>query len=143
MKVNKLLVPVSGSSADRQALELACSSAKRNKAKVYAIYVIRVKRTLPLDAEMQSEVQKGEEVLDAAERIVAEADYSVETEILQAREVGPAIVDDAAERAIDVIVMGVPYKKEFGEYTLGKTTMHVLKHAPCWVWICREPAGGS
>ncbi|MCL5960894.1 MAG: universal stress protein [Chloroflexi bacterium] len=139
MKVSRLLVPVCGASSDRQALELACSAAKRNKARVYAIYVIEVKRTLPLDADLQAEVQKGEEVLDAAERVADETDYTIETEILQAREVGPAIVDEAAERGIDVIVMGVPYKKRFGEYTLGRTAMHVLKSAPCWVWVCREP----
>ncbi len=143
MKVSRLLVPVNGSSTDRQALELACSAAKRNKAKVYAICVIEVKRTLPLDAELEPEVQKAEGVLDRAEKIADEADYTVETEILQAREVGPAIVDEATERAVDVIVMGVPYKKRFGEYTPGPTATHVLKHAPCWVWICREPAAAG
>jgi len=112
MKVSRLLVPVNGSSTDRQALELACSAAKRNKAKVYAICVIEVKRTLPLDAELEPEVQKAEGVLDRAEKIADEADYTVETEILQAREVGPAIVDEATERAVDVIVMGVPTAPE-------------------------------
>ncbi|MCL5263827.1 MAG: universal stress protein [Chloroflexi bacterium] len=143
MKISRLLVPVSGSSADKQAIQLACSSAKRYKAKVYVVYVIEVKRTLPLDAELEPEIQKGEAVLDAAERSASEADYRIETEILQAREVGPAVVDEAVERAVDVIVVGVSYQKKFGEFTLGKTADYVLKNAPCWVWVCREPIQSS
>ncbi len=141
MKLSKVLVPVNGSSTDKQAIELACSVAKRNKAKIQAIYVIQVKRTLPLDAEIEPEVLKGEQVLDDAERYASQSDYNVNTEILQAREVGPAIVDEAVERGVDVIIMGVSYKKKFGEFTLGDTAGFVLKNAPCWVWVCREPAG--
>jgi nucleotide-binding universal stress UspA family protein len=143
MKVSRLLVPVNGAASDKQAIELACSVAKRNKAKIYAIYVIEVKRTLPLDAEIEPEIQKGEQVLDAAERYASGADYEVSTEILQAREVGPAMVDEAVERGVDVIIMGVIYKKKFGEFTVGKTANYVLKNAPCWVWVCREPASGA
>ena len=34
------------------ALALACVLAKRNKGKVYAVYVIEVARPLPLDADL-------------------------------------------------------------------------------------------
>ncbi len=143
MKVSRLLVPVNGDASDKQAIELACSVARRNKAKIYAIYVIEVKRTLPLDAEIEPEIQKGEQVLDAAERYAKAAEYEVNTEILQAREVGPAVVDEAVERGADVIIMGVAYKKKFGEFTVGNTANYVLKNAPCWVWVCREPSSGA
>lgn len=142
MKVSRILVPVNGSTADKPAIELACSVAKRNKAKIYVIYVIEVKRTLPLDAEIEPELQKGELVLEAADRYADDSDYDVNTEILQAREVGPAVVDEAVERGADVIIMGVGYKKKFGEFTVGRTASYVLKNAPCWVWVCREPATG-
>ncbi|MBI2954756.1 MAG: universal stress protein [Chloroflexi bacterium] len=141
MKVSRVLVPVNGSSTDKLVIELACSISKRNKAKIYAIYVIEVKRTLPLDAEIEPEMQKGALILDQAEEYAAAADYEVDTEILQAREVGPAVVDEAIERGVDAVIMGVSYKKRFGEFTVGKTANYVLRNAPCWVWLCREPAG--
>jgi nucleotide-binding universal stress UspA family protein len=100
--------------------------------------VIEVKRSLPLDADIESETEKGEKILDHAERIAAEADYEVETELLQAREVGPAIVDEAVERGVDLIIMGVNYKKRFGEWNLGSTVPYVLKNAPCRVLLWRE-----
>ena len=138
MKVNKVLVPVVGNSIDDEAILLACSVARRQKAKVYVIYVIEVSRALPLDAEIHADIEKGEQVLDHADRLAGDNDATVETELLQAREIGPAIVDEAVERGVDAIIIGVPYRKQFGEFTLGSTANYVLKNAPCAVWACRE-----
>lgn len=143
MKVNKILVPVAGHRTDDDAVRLACGVGRRQKARIYVIYVIEVKRTLPLDAEVEPEIEKGERVLDHAEQVAEEADSSVETELLQAREVGPAIVDEAVERGVDAVVMGVPYKKRFGEFTLGGAVNYVLRNCPCAVWVCREATTGG
>lgn len=137
---SRILVPVKGHPTDREAISVACRIAKATKGKVYAIYVIEVQRTLPLDAEIGPEIEKGEAVLAAVERIAQENDYQVDSELLQGREVGPALVDEAIERGIDLIILGVPYKRRFGEFDLGKTIPFVLKHAPCRVWVIREPA---
>jgi hypothetical protein len=48
-------------------------------------------------------------------------------------------VEEAIEAGADLILLGVPYRRKFGEFDLGKTVPYVLKHAPCEVWICREP----
>jgi nucleotide-binding universal stress UspA family protein len=138
MEFPKFMVPVSGEKVDEEIIRLACTIAKRRKGKVYVVHVIEVKRSLPLDADIESETEKGEKILDHAERIAAEADYEVETELLQAREVGPAIVDEAVERGVDLIIMGVNYKKRFGEWNLGSTVPYVLKNAPCRVLLWRE-----
>lgn len=139
MEFNKVLVPVSGTKADKTAIELACQMTNRMEGKIYAIYVIQVKRTLPLDAEITSETEKGKAVLEQAERI-AKAEYrQVETELLQARQLGSTIVDEAVERGVDVIMMGVRYETQFGQFSLGDTMPYVLKNAPCRVLVCREP----
>ena len=139
MELNRILVASSGNGADEEAVELACDLAKKSKAKVYVVYVIEVKRSLPLDAVIESEIQRAEEVLTRAEDIAAERDYEVETDLIQAREAGAAIVDEAVERDVDLILMGVAYKKRFGVFSLGNTIPHVLKEAPCRVLLCREP----
>ena len=138
MKVSRLLVPVAGHATDEEAIQIACSVARRHKARIYVIYVIEVKRNLPLDAELEPEQEKGEKVLDQAEQVASVLDSTIETELLQAREVGPAIVDEAIERGVDAIVLGLPYKRRFGEFTLGSTVNHVLKNAPCSVWVVRD-----
>ena len=139
MEFHKILVPVTGTEVDDEALRLACRLAKKNKAKIWAVYVITVKRSLPLDAEIESEIKKAEDILDHAERVAEEADYKVETDILQAREAGPAIVDEAVEREADLILLGVTYKRRFGQFTLGDVMPYVLKNAPCRVILYHQP----
>src|SRR3990172_4021989 len=115
-KIGGILVPVAGHPIDEEAVQLACRMAKATKGRVYTVYVIEVTRTLPLNAEIEPDVRRGEAVLDQAERVAEEADYELDAELLQAREVGPAVVDEAIERGIDLIILGVPYKKRFGEF---------------------------
>ena len=139
MEIKKVLVPIKGTEADDEAIKLACSLARKSKAKIYVTYVIQIDRNLPLDAEIEQEIEEGEEVLDRAERIAEDHDYEVRTDLLQAREIGPAVVDEAIERGVDLIVLGLSYKKKFGEFSLGSTVPYVLRNAPSWVLICREP----
>ena len=139
MEFHKILVPVSGTEADGEAMRLACRLAKKNKARIWAVYIIAVKRSLPLDAEIESEIRKAEEILDHVESVAEEQDFEVETDLLQAREVAPSIVDEAVERGADLILMGVTYKKRFGQFSLGNVVPYVLKNAPCHVILYHQP----
>jgi len=138
VEFHKILVPVSGTEADDEAMRLACRLAKQYKSKVYAVYVITIKRSLPLEAEIRPEVQKAEELLDHIEDVAEEQDYETETDILQARDAGPAIVDEAVEQQIDLILMGVKYKRRFGQFSLGDVVPYVLKNAPCRVILYHQ-----
>lgn len=139
MEFHKILVPVSGTEADEEAIKLACRLAKKNKGKIRAVYVITVKRTLPLDAEIESEIRKGEDILDYIESVAEEQDYEVDADLLEAREAGPAIVKEAVEQEVDLILMGVKYKRHFGQFSLGDTVLYVLKNAPCRVILYHQP----
>jgi nucleotide-binding universal stress UspA family protein len=99
-----------------------------------------VPRALPLDADLPDEVQKGEQALSHAESLGQGATAIVETEILQARTVGAAIVDEAVERRADLIVMAAQYRRRLGEFNLGLTLPYVLKNAPCRVLVARAPS---
>ena len=138
MEFKKVLVPVSGSQADEEAMRLACRLAKKDKGKIWAVSVVAIKRALPLDAEIDSEIRNAESVLDRVESIVEEEDYEVETDIIQAREAGPAIVDEAVERGVDLILMGVTYKQHFGQFSLGNVVPFVLKNSPCPVILYQQ-----
>ena len=134
----QILVPVSGTGADAETIRLACRLAKRDKGKVWAVSVVTIKRALPLDAEIESEIKKAEEILDKAETVAAEEDYEIETDVLQAREVGPAIVDEAVERGVSLILMGITYKQSFGQFSLGNVVPYVLKNSPCPVILYQQ-----
>jgi nucleotide-binding universal stress UspA family protein len=120
-------------------VKLACDLAKKPKAKIYVVYVIEVKRSLPLDAVIESEIHRAEEALAHAEDVASDKDYEVETDLIQGRDAGPAIVDEAMDKEVDLILMGFTYKKRFGVFNLGRVIPYVLEEAPCRVLLYREP----
>ncbi len=139
MEFHKILVPVAGTKADEGAIEIACSLAKQKKKSIiFAVHVIPVERALPLDAEIESEVGKAETILAHIEEIAKERGCVLEADILQAREVGPAIIDEAIEREADLILIGVSYKRHFGQFSLGDVLPYVLKNAPCRVILDQQ-----
>ena len=142
--VHRILVTVAGHQVDEETVRLACRMASRARgeakepAQLYAVHVIEVNRSLPLSAPVESQVEHGEEVLDGVEQIAAEYNLTIETEMVQARDTGPAIVGEADAWKATLIVMGLPYKRRFGEFNLGKATPYVLKNASCRVILFRE-----
>ena len=124
-------------------VNLACELAKKNRASVYVIYIIEVRRSLPLDALVQADLSKAEQILNQAEEIASEQDYEIKTDLIQSREAGAAIVDEAIEKDIDLIIMGIEYKKRFGRFNAGAAVSHVLEEAPCRVIVLRRPIPGG
>jgi nucleotide-binding universal stress UspA family protein len=138
-KIKRIVVPIEGASTDQEGVALACALAKKDKAEVVLLYVIEVRRNLPIDAEMTKEVEHGEQVLEATQRFAHKIGCNVQTDLLQAREAGPAIVNEAVEREAQLIVMGVPYHEQFGNYCVEPRAQFVLEHAQCRVILMREP----
>ena len=138
MEYYRILVPVVGTGAAEEAMKLACRLAKKGKSKIWSVRVVTIKRSLPLDAEIESEIRETEAILDHIEEVAEEEDYEIETDVLQAREAGPAIIDEAAERNVDLIVMGIEYKRRFGQFSLGNVVPYVLKNALCPVILFQK-----
>ncbi len=139
MQFNKILVPVAGTKADEEAMGLACAlTSQKNKGRVFAVHVIPVKRSLPLDSEIESEISRADSILSHTEELAQGQGCRIETDLLQAREVGPAIIDEAIEREVDLILIGVSYKKHFGQFSLGDVVPCVLKNAPCRVILYHQ-----
>ena len=141
MDFTRILVPVNGTEVDDEAVRLACRLAKREKGRIWAVYVIAVRRALPLDANIEPEIKRAEAILDNTESVAEEEEYQLETELLQAREPGPTIVDEAAEREADLILMGIEYKKRFGQFSLGSVVPYVLENATCRVILYQQYTG--
>lgn len=140
----RILVPVKGAEIDEEAMRLAYTYAlakigKGRNVTLDVVYVVEVPHALPLNAELDKELEQGEQALDHAERTARELGLSVEASLLQARNAGAAIVDMARDNGSELIVMATDYQKKLGELDLGRTIPYVLKNAPCRVWLCRSP----
>ena len=143
LQVRSFLVPLDGSEASYGALAAACETARRTRAAVSAVYVIEVPRSQPLDADLVAEGQRGEEILERAEEIAASHDIRLEGDLLQARQAGHVVIDEAIERDADAIVIGLAYHRPYGRFELGSLAEYVLEHAPGFVWLIRYPVTGD
>lgn len=133
-----ILVPVTNTPASLDAVTAAAGLAKQRKGRLLAVHVIEVDRSLPLNAELDAEARRGEQVLRRADEIASHAGVRVDAQLLQAREAGQAIVDEARDREVDAIVLGVGYKRLTGSFEVGRTAGFVLKNALCQVWVVRQ-----
>ncbi|HEY4752862.1 MAG TPA: universal stress protein, partial [Candidatus Limnocylindrales bacterium] len=124
---------------DRPIVALAAEIAKAGRAELVGVHVVEIDWTLPLDADVAGRSEDAQRVLDIAETTAEAARYRLETVLLQARDVGAAIVDEASERGADMIICGLPFRRRFGgDFAIGRTIPYILKNAPCAVWVVRE-----
>jgi nucleotide-binding universal stress UspA family protein len=136
----RAVIALSGGTTDRRIVALAVEHARASRAELTGVHVVEIDWTLPLDADVASQSDRAQRVLEQAEVTAGQARYPLDTVLLQARDVGAAIVDEATERAADVILCGLPYRRRFGgDFAIGRTIPYVLKNAPCAVWVVREP----
>jgi nucleotide-binding universal stress UspA family protein len=142
---SNVLVPVNGTPADHHALRVLSRLVDGKTANIVAVFVVEVPQSLPLDADMQDEINRGDAALVAVARDAKALCHMrgdhLRTDILQAREAGAAIVDEAVHRRCDLIVMSAGVRDERGRLTVGETANYVLTHAPCEVMLLRHPRG--
>jgi len=129
---------VSGGGTDEEAIRFACRLSLRPHASVLAVTVVEVPRGLSLSTVEEELVAAAEALLSKAASIGKDYDAEVKGEVLQARDAGPAIVEEITERQIDLAVVGVTYRERFGDFYMGRTVPHILQHAPCRVFVLRE-----
>jgi nucleotide-binding universal stress UspA family protein len=134
-----ILVPITGASVTLGALKLAVQFAQLNRGKVLAVHVIEVARHLPLEAELPDEVARAESIFAKAREALADRAAPVEFVLLQARNAGATLVDEAVNCQADAIMLGVADKHHANDLAIGSTADFVMRHAPCQVWLCRAP----
>ena len=136
----RAVVALNGGSSDGRIVRLAAGIARQWKAELVAVHVVEIDWTQPLDADIAGRSEEVQRVLDLAEQTAESCQYKIEPVLLQARDVGAALVDEATEQRADMLILGLPYRKRFGgDFAIGRTVPYVLKNAPCAVWVVREP----
>jgi nucleotide-binding universal stress UspA family protein len=136
----RAVIALNGGPSDARIVRLVANQARHTKAELIAVHVLEIDWTLPLDADVAGRSEEVQRVLDAAEEIAEESKVTLEPVLLQARDVGAAIVDETVERAADLLVVGLPYRKRFGgEFAIGRTIPYILQNAPSAVWVVRDP----
>lgn len=124
-------------------VRVACSILKRKPSRLILLHVVEVPRSQPLDVTVN--MQTPQRILDTATEVAARLGFPVQAEVIQARDAGVTIVEEAVNLKADTILMGLPVREKLGTPSLGHTVPYVLLHAPCRVVVVRpavtpEPA---
>jgi basic amino acid/polyamine antiporter, APA family len=139
LEYRNILVPVVDTEGSEEAVDLAARLAAERRASIVALSVVEVPLELPVDARMEDEEERANDVLDEAKAIGDLYGVNVIGRLVRARSAGRAIVDEATRRGSEIIVVGAPRRR--GQHVIfGGTVDFVLKHAPCRVMVAAAPA---
>jgi APA family basic amino acid/polyamine antiporter len=134
-----ILVPIVGSRISDEMMVLACQLATEKKSSIDALYVIEVPMHLPLDAPLAEERARADRVLAAASVIASQFKVRLTPVVVTGRGTGRAIVEEAARRHSEVIILGAVHKRRIADRVFGTTVDYVLKNAPCEVLVNLVP----
>lgn len=136
-KVRKLLIATDGSqsckSAEREAIKLAkiCSS------QLLALSVVVTNREyedgLPWVVERAEREMR--EHLEAVRTLASQEGVDCEAILHQSEDPYLDIVDEAAKRGADLIVMGTHARTGFKRLIMGRLTARVIGHSPCNILV--------
>ncbi|QBD79104.1 universal stress protein [Ktedonosporobacter rubrisoli] len=135
-----IAVVICGEKLDFNLVYLGCQMAKGAKRKVHLVHVIEVPRALPLKAVLTQESERADKLLNSAMVIAEKVGCDAVAEVVQARDAGPAIVDEAKDHHCALILIGLVRNSDKTQYDLGKTVPFVLANATCRVWLVQDPA---
>ena len=138
----RILVPFGGSAAGEYALDVACTMAAIDGDEVCAVYVICVPSQLPISAHLPAEHARAEQLFERAHAIADRYPAALTTMVVEARHLGPAIVEAAQECAC--IIFGQRARHRFVRRWLGSRTLrYLVAHAPCQVLVGYTPSAGA
>ncbi|HET7100168.1 MAG TPA: universal stress protein [Terriglobia bacterium] len=140
MEKPKVMVALRDTETTGSLTKLACQMASLAGTTVIALHVVEVPPALPIDVTDPVFERPGQQVLSLA-RQIASNNFSmhISTRLLKARNAGEAIVGEAAEEEIDLLVIGYHHNHCLAETLLGSTVQHVTHHAPCRVLVLVPP----
>jgi hypothetical protein len=141
-KLERVLVATDGSAYSEGAVREAIAFAKKCSSRMYALSVLE---TNPEYETIGSDVFEKEEAevkssLEAIKERASREGVACETIFLHGSEPYQQIVDEAAEKKVDMIVMGRRGRKGVLKVLMGEVASKVIAHAPCKVLVVPRAA---
>ena len=138
----RILVPMKIGDIGEEMVATAIALAKEHGAEIEAITVVRVPREFPLEGALPENIgAKVDASLDEARLLGEDHGVEVRTDVVHARSIGYAIVDEARSRGVDLIVLGSSPRWRRQSRFFSPTVDYVLRRAPCEVLVVAFPHG--
>jgi nucleotide-binding universal stress UspA family protein len=140
----KAVLGLNGGPTDELVIHLGCQLAKVSNAELVAIHVIEVDWRHELSEELTGKNEAASALLDMAEGIAEQYKVKLTGDLLQAREVAAALVDEAIEVGAEAIIIGLPYRQRLGgDFAIVDAIPYIFQNAPCEVIVVREQVATS
>jgi APA family basic amino acid/polyamine antiporter len=138
----RILVPMKLGDIGEEMVATAIALARERGAEIEAITVVRVPRRFPLEGQLPPEVAaKVDASLEEARLLGEDHGVDVRTDVVRARSIGHAIVDEATARNADLVVLGSSPRWRRQSRFFSPTVDFVLRRAPCEVLVVAFPEG--
>jgi APA family basic amino acid/polyamine antiporter len=138
----RILVPMKVGDIGEEMVATAIALAKEHGAEIEAITVVRVPRQFELEGPLPPDVaDRVDASLDEARLLGEDHGVEVRTDVVRARSIGHAIVEEATARRADLIVVGSSPRWRRQSRFFSPTVDFVLRNAPCEVLVVAFPDG--
>ena len=138
---SSILVPLKLGPIGEEMVATAVRLAQESRASVWALHVVRVPMERPLEEELAGEEENAAAALAEAQLLGSDHGVEVKGKTVRARSIGEAIVSQAKELGVDLIVLGSAPKWRRQSRFFSPTVEYVLKKAPCEVLVVAFPQG--
>jgi nucleotide-binding universal stress UspA family protein len=140
-RMTRILVPIlAQSEATDRIVALAAQMIRQRNGSAVLLAVIEVPFTLPINAQVEEDEKYALELLERAEAVAQQCGTKngnrISRRILKARNAGAAIVREAEEETVDMILIARTSIRGRGNVQqVNPAIDYVLKNAPCEVLV--------
>ena len=140
-RLTRILVPVlAKNEATDRIVALAAQMIRQRNGHVDLLAVIEVPFTLPINAHVEEDEKHALELLERAEAVASQCGTRngnrISRRILKARNAGAAIVREAEEQAVDLILIARTSVRVRGNMQqINPAIDYVMKNSPCEVLV--------
>ncbi len=141
-RLDKLLLAIDGSVHSEGAIREAISFASKCSSKLYTCMVLESNpeyETIGSNV-FEKEKEEARAHLESVKSRAAKEGLACETIFHESMEAFQAIVDEAAEKKVDMIVLGRHGRKGLVKALMGELAEKVIIHAPCKVLVVPKAA---
>jgi len=141
-KLEKLLIATDRSIFSEGAIREAINFAKKCSSRLYIVSVMETNpeyETIGVNV-FQKEEEEAIEYLESIKKRVSQEGLSCQTTLLHGNEPYRLIVNEAAEKKIDMIIIGRRGRSGIMKVLMGQVAAKVIGHAPCKVLVVPRAA---
>lgn len=140
--LEKLLIATDGTLYSEGAIREGIKFAAKCSSKLYACMTLETNpeyETIGLDSLRQMEAESMAHMASIKER-ATKAGLTCETILHQSMDAAQAIVEEAADKKVDMIIIGRHGHKGLAKALMGEVAAKVITHSPCKVMVVPKAA---